>query len=461
MTSISLRTVLLICSGFLCLTLLTYILLPSTTGDLPHAESDSQTVPCTWSGDDALRRADFCANKRLADMFRNVCTCGNPAPITFKPRHQPLLSHIQHTPLLVMAANRPKYLYRSLHSVLNAFGVQKDNIIVSIDGDFNDSAAVSNLFGLRTIQTQPQGTKNARISQHYRRALNFTMNDEFKDAEYLIVLEDDLSVSPDFFVYFNWAFELFKIDPTLYCISAWNDHGMNHAVGSESMINRIEGMPGLGWAMSRQIINQLLPIWLPKERQTDWDLFLRKPSIRKGRDCIIPDISRTYHFGENGVNVGPDMQRLYFRNHAVHKTNHITQFPSIENYEKTTFDLDLIERIKGAVVIDGELNNPCDEINTQSNAAFGPPQKSNQTHVLYYHQESADDVKNWLRLAWCLNIWDLDSRAHYHGVTFIHFKKTPLLLIGDPWSQFSQKPKHINALLIKVNIPAGLGKQRN
>ena len=111
--------------GFLCLTLLTYIVLPSTTGDLPHAESDSQTVPCTWSGDDALRRADFCANKRLADMFRNVCTCGNPAPITFKPRHQPLLSHIQHTPLLVMAANRPTYLYRALHSVLNAFGVQK------------------------------------------------------------------------------------------------------------------------------------------------------------------------------------------------------------------------------------------------------------------------------------------------------------------------------------------------
>ena len=123
---------------------------------------------------------------------------------------------------------------------------------MSIDGDFNDSAAVSNLFGLRTIQTQPQGTKNARISQHYRRALNFTMNDEFKgffanfsfeikirikilDAEYLIVLEDDLSVSPDFFVYFNWTFELFKIDPTLYCISAWNDHGMNHAVGSESL----------------------------------------------------------------------------------------------------------------------------------------------------------------------------------------------------------------------------------
>ena len=272
---------------FLCVTLLAYLLLPNTDDLLDSSASSTGGnsgggVPCTWSGDDAPRRADFCASKRLAEMFRNVCTCHNPAPITIKPRHRPQLDHIQHTPLLVMAANRPKYLYRSLHSVLNAFGVVKENIIVSIDGDFNDSAAVSNLFGLRTIQTQPQGTKNARISQHYRRALNFTLNDEFKNAEYLIVLEDDLSVAPDFFVYFNWALDLFKIDPTLYCVSAWNDHGMNHAVGGDIVVNRVEGMPGLGWAMSRSILDELLPIWLPKERQTDWDLFLRKPSIRKG-----------------------------------------------------------------------------------------------------------------------------------------------------------------------------------
>ena len=107
------------------------------------------------------------------------------------------------------------------------------------------------------------------------------------EAEYLIVLEDDLSVSADFFIYFNWALDLFKIDPSLYCVSAWNDHGMNHAVASETVFNRVEYMPGLGWAMSREIINQLLPIWLPKERQTDWDLFLRKPSTRKGELSFI------------------------------------------------------------------------------------------------------------------------------------------------------------------------------
>ena len=125
MTSISVRTVLLICAGFLSVTFVTYLTLPGSDTLESPTPQEPENVLCTWSGEDALRRADFCASKRLAEMFRNVCTCGNPAPITFKPRISPRLNHIQHTPLLVMAANRPKYLYRSLHSVLNAFGVVK------------------------------------------------------------------------------------------------------------------------------------------------------------------------------------------------------------------------------------------------------------------------------------------------------------------------------------------------
>ena len=50
---------------------------------------------------------------------------------------------------------------------------------MSIDGDYSETAAVSNLFGLRTIQSLPEGTKSERVSQHYKRAINNTMNKEF------------------------------------------------------------------------------------------------------------------------------------------------------------------------------------------------------------------------------------------------------------------------------------------
>ena len=105
---------------------------------------------------------------------------------------------------------------------------------------------------------------------------------------------------------------------------------MDHAVGAPEKIYRVEGMPGLGWATSRKVVDEFLEKWLPKERYTDWDVWMRNPSNRKGnflklkktffcyllniifsgRECLIPDISRTYHFGENGLNVDEKMQGI-------------------------------------------------------------------------------------------------------------------------------------------------------
>ena len=45
----------------------------------------------------------------------------------------------------------------------------------------------------------------------------------YPSAEYVIILEEDLDVAPDFFSYFSQTLDLLEQDPTLYCVSAWND----------------------------------------------------------------------------------------------------------------------------------------------------------------------------------------------------------------------------------------------
>ena len=44
---------------------------------------------------------------------------------------------------------------------------------------------------------------------------------------------DDLLVSPDFFSYFSALRFLFDSDPTVWCISAWNDNGKNGYISIE------------------------------------------------------------------------------------------------------------------------------------------------------------------------------------------------------------------------------------
>lgn len=38
-------------------------------------------------------------------------------------------------------------------------------------------------------------------------------------------LQDDMELSPDFFPYFEATAAVLDADPSLYCVSSWNDHG--------------------------------------------------------------------------------------------------------------------------------------------------------------------------------------------------------------------------------------------
>ncbi|ESO10940.1 hypothetical protein HELRODRAFT_72024 [Helobdella robusta] len=148
-----------------------------------------------------------------------------------------------------------------------------------------------------------------RLSRHYKWALNqvfikFNYNS-------CIIVEDDLEISPDFFEYLIATKPLLEKDPTLYCVSAWNDNGVKAATNVKryDLILRTDFFPGLGWLM-------LKPLWLelePKWPEAFWDDWLRSPEIRMGRSCLRPEVSRVFNFGEQGVSRG-----LHYKTHLVH-----------------------------------------------------------------------------------------------------------------------------------------------
>ena len=63
----------------------------------------------------------------------------------------------------------------------------------------------------------------------------------------MIIIEEDLDVSLDFFSYFSQTIHLMDRDPSIYCISAWNDQGYDHSCQDPTLLYRVETMPGLGW----------------------------------------------------------------------------------------------------------------------------------------------------------------------------------------------------------------------
>lgn len=51
--------------------------------------------------------------------------------------------------------------------------------------------------------------------------------------EYFVLLTDDLDVAPDFFEYFEATYSLLQSDPSLWCVSAWNDNGKFSMISDE------------------------------------------------------------------------------------------------------------------------------------------------------------------------------------------------------------------------------------
>uniref|UniRef100_A0A6G1S5J3 Protein O-linked-mannose beta-1,2-N-acetylglucosaminyltransferase 1 n=1 Tax=Aceria tosichella TaxID=561515 RepID=A0A6G1S5J3_9ACAR len=451
------------------------------------------------------RRRLFCDR---IEGYGRLCDCYNPSRLEFSP-DQLDNSQLLHVPIVVIAGNRPYYLYRMLRSLLQARGVQASMVTVFIDGFYDEPREICKLLNLRYVQNKPEGQRSARISHHYKTSLTHTFERLFPAANYAIIFEEDLDVARDALVYFNQTLKVLETDPSLYCVSAWNDQGYEHSVGDLTQVMRVETMPGLGWMLTRRLfVEELKAKWPPASQQHDWDMWIRTPQVRRGRECLIPDVSRTYHFGSTGTNINSYFQRQYFSKHAfsdnlipsdprssslespsLASEDNAIQFDSLDsmdesNYERLVWNLmqDQDERhsrqwLSAGYNQTGEQHKDqqqqldmgsagravlmsrealCAYANVNSNNLTTSqtlistnrnnqrPMKISTLNVIFIKMIDSEDFANWLRLAKCWRLWDLDARGQHKSMWRLFVNGQPTLVVGHPVSPYSQlKPAQV------------------
>jgi len=222
-------------------------------------------------------------------------------------------------PLLLFSCNRPT-VNRALDLLLT-YRPNKEQfpIIVTQDCGHKDTQAVIESYGDQIIFIQqpdlsepviPPKEKKFKgyfkIARHYGWALNKTFVDMAFDQ--VIVVEDDLEISPDFFEYFSATLPLLKQDKSLWCVSAWNDNGKAGLINETApeLLYRTDFFGGLGWMLTKELWTELMVKW----PRSYWDDWMREPAQRKGRSCIRPEVSRTKTFGKVGVSNG-----LFYEKH--------------------------------------------------------------------------------------------------------------------------------------------------
>ncbi|KAK6620244.1 hypothetical protein RUM44_006645 [Polyplax serrata] len=192
-----------------------------------------------------------------------------------------------------------------------------------------------------------------KIARHYGWALNQTFfNFKFDTA---IIVEDDLTIAPDFFEYFLGTYWLLKKDPTLWCVSAWNDNGKSGLIDESQadLLHRTDFFPGLGWMLTSSVWAELSVKW-PKSYWDDW---IRKPEQRKDRACIRPELPRTKTFGKIGVSNG-----MFYEKHLkfIKLNNRFVNFTklNLSYLLKDNYDVAFVKDVYTSTVVSyQELKN--------------------------------------------------------------------------------------------------------
>lgn len=397
----------------------------------------SEEAECHWPDTELNRRRKLFCSK--VEGYGSICSCKDPAPIEFNPDSLPK-NNVNNIPVAVIAGNRPNYLYRMLRSLLSSHGVNPQMITVFIDGYYEEPMDVVELFGLKGVQHTPISIKNARVSQHYKASLTATFN-LHPDADFAIVLEEDLDISIDFFSFLSQTIHLLREDDSLYCISAWNDQGYEHTAEDPSLLYRVESMPGLGWVLKKSLYkDELEPKWPTPEKLWDWDMWMRMPEQRKGRECIIPDVSRSYHFGIIGLNMNGYFHEVYFKKHKFNTIPNV-QMKNVDGLKTDAYEIEIQNLLRDAEVLD-HSKNPCED-------SFIPDTEG-KTFVMFIKMEQETDTNTWTELAKCLHVWDLDVRGYHKGLWRLFRKKNHVLVVAVPISPYSvKKPSNITPIVLE------------
>lgn len=224
-----------------------------------------------------------------------------------------LFALVDGTCIVVICNNRVEILERTLNSIMDARGVrERAQIIISQNGD---DARVSKLirtkfYLLDHIQNDeglPQKV-DSRLPQHFQWTFDTVFDDFYECYNGMVVLEDDLEVSPDFLEYFELTIPVVENDPKLLTTSLWNDIGLEWNSNVKNELLRTTYFPGLGWWLSRSTWYGLLRDEWPTH---DWDWYVRKKAYVNGLDTLHPEVPRDYHVAKGGTY----MRQNFFEKH--------------------------------------------------------------------------------------------------------------------------------------------------
>ena len=348
--------------------------------------------------------------------------------------------------VVVMSHDRPEMTRRCLELLLALPGVERFTVYVSEDAGSKPVRRAAEEFGNRVkevLSSTPRVGATpfkrggvSKIAQHFRAAADATLVE--RGHSHAIFIEDDLLLSPDFLTLFWESAWLLEADPSLWCVSAWNDQGFPHTAQDPHRLLRTDYFPGLGWMVPASVWSELRAKW-PEAPTTGWDHWMRLSSTSKGRECVAPEINRSRHASKRGTNV---VDNKPFERFTFERTG-VASFGDTSYLMRQRHDSALAESMRTATRLSwpgawggGKA--------FESAIGWVNALPSAPAQMLIYRREE------YKTIAKALGLWGENQRATHNGTITLRTKSGGTLLLADARKSPYLEPSE------KLHPPAGM-----
>ncbi|XP_063872291.1 protein O-linked-mannose beta-1,2-N-acetylglucosaminyltransferase 1-like isoform X2 [Scylla paramamosain] len=378
---------------------------------------------CAWYDVPGMQRqATFCEQY---EGYSDLCACEQP----FFPETRKLQKTItmrEKIPVVVVTATKPYYLYRLLRQLFTQAGAWQTDVLLVVDGAHQETLSLAGVLGVASLVHRPESFKRNRTNANIRFALQSVFR-LFPAADKAILLEDDLLLSPDFLRFFHQVAPLLDRDPTVSCINAFNSNSFPDTARDPRVLLRARSYPMYGWLTSRAYAAEITRNWVP-EGTGDWDLWLTRESLRKGRDVVSPEVSRTFHAGSSGVHVNGFEQELYFNRMIYNRDPEVT-VEEVELTVRAKYDELLHRDLKTAQSLIPPSRDLC-------NMTWVPRNSPRPLAIYIYAEDSTDKYHTYEIFLMCFRTYDISTREMYRGVMRLRWGHAVVFLVGCPYSPF-------------------------
>lgn len=201
---------------------------------------------------------------------------------------------VYNTPILVIGAMSHNSLRMTLETVIMQPGIRPDLVYVCLDEKLDELASLVDLFGFQYVKIK----SSFNYTEIYHKSLEKIWELVDKDKQTIIVIEEELILSPDFLYFFTQVHETFMNDHSLAAVSTWNPNSFLQLDGSPSLIYRTNDFPGFGYMLKRTVYDKFmrnrLAMCCSERAWYSWKTLDLETSNSVQVDVLMPDVSRVF-----------------------------------------------------------------------------------------------------------------------------------------------------------------------